>query len=145
MEFCCCRHHLVSAVKQVTLFHLLYLLYASLTSLKVYKYLYLWLNIHYLPELCSNQGWFKYLMTQIFETNQNVGIWLIKWFELIWKWLHKIWFENICWFELWFLFSPQIRKTFLACNLIFIAIMLLFLLLHCIIVSTEVLMLWQRL
>ena len=25
-------------------------------------------------ELCSNQVWFKYLMTQIFETNQNVVI-----------------------------------------------------------------------
>ena len=75
-------------------------------------------NAIYIPELCSNQVWFKYLMTQIFETNQNVVIWLVKWFELIWKWLHGIWFENTCWFDLWFLFSPQIRKTFLACNLL---------------------------
>ena len=29
-------------------------------------------------KLCSNQGWFKDLITQIFETNQNVIIWLVK-------------------------------------------------------------------
>ena len=33
-------------------------------------------------KLCSNQGWFKDLITQIFETNQNVIIWLVKWFDL---------------------------------------------------------------
>ena len=62
---------------------------------------------------------FKSGVIQIFETNQNVVIWLVKWFDLTWKWLHGIWFESTYWFDLWFLFSPQIRKTFfLACNLL---------------------------
>ena len=44
-------------------------------------------------ELCLNQGWFKYLKIQIFETNQSVVIWLVEWFELIWKWMHGIQFD----------------------------------------------------
>ena len=53
---------------------------------------------HLRLELCSNQGWLKYMMTQVFETNQNVVIWLVKWFDMSWFEIGYLGF-HLSWFE----------------------------------------------
>ena len=95
------------------------------------------------PELWSNQEWFKYLNIRIFETNQNVVIWLVKWFDLGWfksgciKLDLKILADLIC--DIFFHLEPQ--RWFLACN----SLQECYCFYFCFIVYTEVLMLWRRL